>query len=263
MAERNIYLRIEGIEDYSPVEPQTKTAPPIEYKRDGMRNPGHETGVISDAERDQRAMRAVVYRQYRDANHIFPVTSKIVAADVNEPVWSRRVPGCVLWTYVGETLKIHVHNADFRPHSFHVHGLRYGIDSDGAWPVGTVASDGRRSDEICPGQNWTYTFEIDKDMVGAWPFHDHSSNLAGHSIPLGLFGGLIVRKRKFRKPIPTPMPDWFEADIKRILEPIVGGRPVVRDALPKRAQQIVADQIEQLHEWAIREQLFFLPLERD
>ena len=143
MTERNIYLRIEGIEDYSPVEPQTKTAPPIEYKRDGMRNPGHETGVISDAERDQRAMRAVVYRQYRDPTHIFPVTSKIVAADVNEPVWSRRVPGCVLWAYVGETLKIHVHNADFRPHSFHVHGLRYGIDSDGAWPMGTVASPAR------------------------------------------------------------------------------------------------------------------------
>ena len=49
MAERNIYLRIEGIEDYSPVEPQTKTAALLEYKRDGMRNPGHETGVISDA----------------------------------------------------------------------------------------------------------------------------------------------------------------------------------------------------------------------
>jgi hypothetical protein len=54
-----------------------------------------------------------------------------------------------------------------------VHGLRYGIDSDGTGPHGVTARDGHRSDEILPGQSWTYSFDIDETTIGAWPFHDH------------------------------------------------------------------------------------------
>ena len=64
-------------------------------------------------------------------------------------------------------------------------GLRYGIDSDGSWPLGTQSSDGRRSDEICPGQHWTYHFTVTEEMVGAWPFHDHSRHIA-ESVNRGL-----------------------------------------------------------------------------
>ena len=112
---RDIYLKIEQIADYSPVEPQDKTAPPIQYLRDGMRNVGHMDGTIPGAERDARALTAVVYREYQDDQYLIPNTAKIVPADINEPIWDRRVPGTVLWATVGETLHIHVLNADNRP----------------------------------------------------------------------------------------------------------------------------------------------------
>ena len=34
-----------------------------------------------------------------------------------------------------------------------MHGLRYGIDSDGSWPFGTQTLDGRRSDEYARARN--------------------------------------------------------------------------------------------------------------
>lgn len=257
MATRHIYLRIEQIDDYSPVEPQDKAAPPIQYKRDGMYNTGHEMGIIPDAERHARALTAVVYREYLDPDYLIPGTSKIVSSDINEPIYDRRVPGAVLWVYVGETIKIHVLNSDNQPHSFHIHGIEYGIDSDGAWPMGTQSTDGRRSDEICPGQNWTYTFRITHEMIGAWPFHDHSSPLAGESVRQGLFGGIIVRKRQFRFPIPFPLPERFAEIVNKRIVKIVGKRPLRRDSLPVEAKSVLEDHEEFLREWLFRQQRLF------
>ena len=48
--ERHIYLKIERIENYSPVRPQGKVVPPVQYGRDCMRNHGHENGLIPQAE---------------------------------------------------------------------------------------------------------------------------------------------------------------------------------------------------------------------
>jgi len=90
-------------------------------------------------------------------------------------------------------LHIHVRNADPADcHSFHLHGLHYGIGSNGAWPFGVRAHDGRRSDEILPGQSWTYVFEPTDETIGPWVFHDHVRRV-GSNINRGLFGGLIVR----------------------------------------------------------------------
>ena len=77
-------------------------------------------------------------------------------ADLHPPRAERRDLRAILASACTSTC----FNADAMPHSFHVHGLRYGADSDGSWPFGTQATDGRRSDEICPGQTWTYRFEI-------------------------------------------------------------------------------------------------------
>ena len=254
---RDIYLRIEQVVDYSPVEPQDKTAPPIQYLRDGMRNVGHLDGVIPVAERDARALTAVVYREYRDDQYLIPNTAKIVPADINEPIWDRRVPGTVLWATVGETLHIHVLNADNRPHSFHIHGVEYGIDSDGAWPMGTQTSDGRRSDEICPGQSWTYILRVKKNMVGAWPFHDHSSHAARGSSKLGLFGGLIVRRKPPKYPIMPLYPQDFEKSLAEKIGPINCGRPIRSEALPVAARLIWEDHLEFLREWHFRNQRRF------
>ncbi len=200
MAVRDIYLKIEQIAAYSPVEPELKVMPPRQYRRDCMRNPGHENALIPAAEVEARRMNAVVYREYLDATYLVPKPDKIVAADINEPAFHRRVPGTVIYASPGDRLRIHVLNADTMPHSFHLHGLAYGIDSDGSWPFGTQADDGRRSDEICPGQHWTYTFDVTNESVGAWPFHDHSSSMIGESINRGLFGGVVVRPRGFPPP---------------------------------------------------------------
>ena len=94
MTYRNVYLRIEPIYDYSPVEPDKNAQLPITYKRDGMHNVGHVSGRIPNAERDARSLRAVVFRQYSDEHHLIPCTSKTVAADINEPVWDRQGTWC-------------------------------------------------------------------------------------------------------------------------------------------------------------------------
>jgi len=48
MAIRHVYLRIETIPDYSPVDPDPHVTPPREYRRDCMRNMGHEDTMIPD-----------------------------------------------------------------------------------------------------------------------------------------------------------------------------------------------------------------------
>ncbi len=206
---RNIYLKIEEIEDYSPVDPQIdKPLPPTKYRRDCLRLPGHESAIIPDDEVAARAVDAIVFREYADADYIIPKTYKLINADINEPIFDRRVPGTVIYAYPGERLCIHVFNAHNEPHSFHIHGLSYGPDSDGSYPLGTQSSDGRRSDEICPQQSWTYIFDVDESMIGCWPFHSHYRN-AAKSVKLGLFGGLVVLEKKIKIPPFLPVARWI------------------------------------------------------
>ena len=200
MPVRHIFLKIEEIVDYSPVEPSPHAA--ANYRRDCMRNTGHEDATIPLSEVNARRLTALIYREYLDPDYLIPKPDKLVLADVNEPIFTHRVPGAVIYARPGDRLHIHVLNADTMPHSFHVHGLRYGIDSDGSWPLGTQATDGRRSDEICPGESWTYRFDVTDEMVGAWPFHDHSRHI-GESVARGLFGGIIVLG-KDHHPHPRP-----------------------------------------------------------
>lgn len=222
MAVRDIYLKIETISGYSPVEPDDHVSPPIQYRRDCMRNMGHEDGTIPDDEVAARRLTALIYREYLDPQYLVPKPDKLVAADINEPAFIRRVPGTVIYARPGDWLRIHVKNGDGTPHSFHVHGLRYGIDSDGSWPFGTQSSDGRRSDEICPGQTWTYTFEVTDDTVGAWPFHDHCRQI-GAAVNRGLFGGLVVLPDEDYERLPRfPYSPGFEEHLFRTLEELGG-----------------------------------------
>jgi plastocyanin len=215
MAVRDVYLKIESILDYSPVDPDP--ASPVPYRRDCMRNIGHENAVIPASEVNARKLNALVYREYLDPNYLVPKPDKIVQADVNEPAYHRRVPGAVLYARPGDRLRIHVLNGDVMPHSFHMHGLDYGIDSDGSWPFGTQSSDGRRSDEICPGDSWSYTYDVSDEMVGAWPFHDHWRHV-GEDVNRGLFGGLIVLPRRIRPPAPFPWPHELKQAIDELLK---------------------------------------------
>lgn len=190
---RDIYLRIEPILAYSPVNPDDDERNP--YRRDCLRNMDHEDGTIPDPEVIARTLDALVYREYVDGTYTTPDMSPLVAADINEPRPDRRVPSALIYTKPGERLYIHVLNSDDQPHSFHLHGLHYGIDSDGSWPLGVTSADGRRSDEICPGESWTYVFDAKEDTIGAWPFHDHYRRMMDN-VNRGLFGAVIVRDRK-------------------------------------------------------------------
>ncbi len=242
MAIRDIYLKIEQIPNYSPVAPDTHVSPPIVYARDCMRNMGHEDGTIPDNEVAARRLTALIYREYLDPQYLVPKPDKLIAADVNEPAFTHRVPGTVIYARPGDHLRIHVKNADVAPHSFHLHGVSYGIDSDGSWPFGSQSDDGRRSDEICPGQTWTYTFHVTPETVGAWPFHDHYRNI-GASVNRGLFGGLVVLPEKEHEQLPRfPYPPGFERRVQQVLEHLKGtaGRrhPMQRPARAGRRKDL-------------------------
>jgi FtsP/CotA-like multicopper oxidase with cupredoxin domain len=229
--ERHVYLKIERIEGYSPVMPQEETVGRVQFGRDCMRNKGHEDGVIPQSEIDARAMDAVVYREYLDSAYLIPKVDKLILADINEPVYEDRVPGTVIYARPNQRLKIHVWNDDEVPHSLHAHGLRYGIDSDGTWPFGTQAANGGgRSDAICPGETWIYTFDVDYYMVGAWPFHDytHYSNI---SVEQGLFGGIVVLGYCDKSPRPFRFREGMLAGIYADLERSEG-----RSFVPKNAR---------------------------
>lgn len=188
--ERHIYLKIERIPAYSPVDPDPDAHGL--YRKDCFRGPGHADGTVPDVEVNQRKLDAVVYREYRDPGYTLPKTTRLVVPDLTEPNWYTRVPGTVIYTRPGQRLLIHVLNADGKPHSLHVHGLAYGVDSDGAWPYGVAAPAGVRSDQICPGESWTYTYDVRRDMIGCWPFHSHHHHVETET-NLGLFGGIVVR----------------------------------------------------------------------
>jgi len=189
-ARRDVFLLIEPVADYSPLAPVLCAR---RYGRDCQFNEGHELGRIPADEILQTRLDALVYREYLDPDYTTPNPAPLVPSDLTEPPWPRRVPGAVIWARPGERLNVHVRNGDPEEcHSLHVHGLRYGIDSDGAWPRGVAARDGRRSDEILPGQTWTYIFDIDETTIGAWPFHDHVRHVQAN-VDRGLFGAIIVR----------------------------------------------------------------------
>jgi FtsP/CotA-like multicopper oxidase with cupredoxin domain len=229
MAVRDVYLKIQQLNGYSPVEPADHVTPPVHYRRDCMRGPGHEDGTIPADEVNARRLNALIYREYLDPQFLVPKPDKLVVADINEPAFTHRVPGTVIYTHPGQRLRIHVKNADVTPHSFHVHGLRYGIDSDGSWPFGTQAADGRRSDEICPGQHWVYTFDVTKEMLGAWPFHSHCRDI-GANTNRGLFGGIVVLEKAHFDRLPRfPLPEGFERKVLKIADKV---RPKLGVPLP-------------------------------
>jgi len=246
MAPRNIYLKIERIFDYSPVEPDDHVSPPIQYRRDCMRNPGHEDATIPADEVAARRLTALIYREYLDPQYLVPKPDKLIAADINEPAFPRRVPGTVIYTKPGEWLRIHVKNADGAPHSFHLHGLRYGIDSDGSWPFGTQSDDGRRSDEICPGQTWTYTFEVTEKTIGVWPFHDHYRNIGAY-VNRGLFGGLVVLPEREHEHLPRfPLPPDFEKRVHEVLKKLEGrsGQPAKPQQAARAVRMVAMDPMQ-------------------
>src|SRR5437667_12353028 len=94
----NVYLKIEEIADYSPVEPSPHAA--ANYRRDCMRNPVHEDAKIPLSEVQARELDALIYREYPDAGYTIPKPDKLIQADVNEPVfplWCAKPPSLTIF----------------------------------------------------------------------------------------------------------------------------------------------------------------------
>ena len=221
MARRDIYLKIERIAGYCPVAPGDEMGG---GRRDCLRNDGHDDAHVPDAEAALRRLDALVYREYLDAGYSTPNMVPLIAVDINEPMFDYRIPGALIYAEPGDRLYVHVLNADDSPHSFHVHGVHYGIDSDGVWPLG-VKGGRQRSDEICPGDSWTYVLDVTEDSIGAWPFHDHC-RMVTPGTNRGLFGGLVVRD-----------PEWEESRYRGAYLPPPIGRLAHRVRLRQRHPQ--------------------------
>ena len=203
-----------------------------------MRGEGHENAFIPEAEIQARSLTAVVYREYLDSGYLIPKPNKLILADINEPVFNHRVPGTVIYTRPGQRIKIHVWNCDEHSHSLHVHGLRYGIDSDGSWPFGTEAAHhGGRSDAICPGETWTYTFEVMESMIGAWPFHDHTFH-HHMKIDQGLFGGIVGTSVRGKTPSSYCLPKDFLEDLYQKIAKIEGLSSTVKHEFNTKNEQM-------------------------
>jgi hypothetical protein len=65
--DRHVYLKIEQIASYNPVNPEPKPAPLRIYQRDCGRNHGHDDGTIPSSEVAARAVPALIYREYLDS----------------------------------------------------------------------------------------------------------------------------------------------------------------------------------------------------
>jgi FtsP/CotA-like multicopper oxidase with cupredoxin domain len=104
--------------------------------------------------------------------------------------------GPVIQGQVGDSIVVHFKNFDpNNTHSMHFDGVRYGIESDGAY-IPNVSGPGA---EVKPGQTFTYRLEAAADSVGVWPYHDHSPTMES-SVRGGLYGALSIRAKGQKKP---------------------------------------------------------------
>src|SRR5258708_40022887 len=95
--DRHIYLKIEQIASYNPVNFEPKPGPPRLYQRDCGRNHGHDDGTMPLSELAARAVSALIYREYLDSAYHIPTPDKSVTSDINEPLYYSLVPATVIY----------------------------------------------------------------------------------------------------------------------------------------------------------------------
>ena len=124
---------------------------------------------------------AIVLRGYDDPEFGRPSS---------RPPWLG-ILGPTLEASVGDRLLVHFRNADLaygRPHSLHVHGLRYAVEHDGGYTGGEPLPGAA----VPPGGTHTYEWTAGPDSAGTWFYHDHSVE-AADSVRKGMVGAVVVR----------------------------------------------------------------------
>ena len=165
---RHVFLKIEPLARYSPLAPILCSR---HYGRDCMFNPGHELGRVSRrGDRCGVARRSRLPRVPGPGVHV-PKTAKLIAADVNEPPWYRRVPGAVLYAQARRASA--TSTSERRPRRLPQlpppRARATASTPTARGRSGSPRTDGRRSDEILPGERWTYVFDATDETIGAWP----------------------------------------------------------------------------------------------
>ena len=188
---RHVFLKIEPLARYSPLAPILCSR---HYGRDCMFNHGHELGRVSADEIAATSLDALVYHEYLDPHLLDsedgpsssrPTSTSRRGTGASPARSSTRGPASVS-TSTSSTVTRTGATASTSTAS-----------STGSSPTAPGRSaiartDGSRSDEILPGERWTYVYDVTEETIGAWPFHDHAHDV-GANIDRGLFGGLIVR----------------------------------------------------------------------
>ena len=194
----------------------------------------HKTRTVSV--RRPLPQAALILRRYT-ADWRQPDDRKVNPWDLNEPDPTDdgtmgTIPGPVIECEVGDTVRVHFRNMDFRPvrfvppwearevpllpvelrtHSLHAHGLLYAREHDGAYPLtppdrGQPVEAGeapawalvgvrslKQGDRVPPGATFTYTWEARwPTSAGVWHYHDHSIAHES-SMGLGAIGIIVVR----------------------------------------------------------------------
>lgn len=135
-------------------------------------------------EADRTRFPAIVFRGYADPEFRQPLP---------RPAWMG-ILGPTIEARVGDRVVVHFRNRDVgygRPHSLHVHGLRYQFPHDGAWMADLMPP--QLGTAVSPGGEYVYEWEAGPDSAGTWFYHDHSVDVADN-VRRGLLGGVIVRR---------------------------------------------------------------------
>ena len=135
-----------------------------------------------------------LYREYTDAT--------FATLKPRPPQWAHLgTLGPLIRAEVGDTIRVVFKNNTRFATSFHVHGLFYEKDSEGApYSDGTSGSD-KADDAVAPGGRHTYTYQVperagpgpnDASSI-VWVYHSHVDETADTNA--GLIGPIIVSRR--------------------------------------------------------------------
>ncbi|XP_012638288.2 ceruloplasmin isoform X2 [Microcebus murinus] len=136
---------------------------------------------------------------YKKALYL-PYTDETFTTTIEKPVWLGFL-GPIIKAETGQKVYVHLKNFASRPYTFHVHGVTYYKEHEGAIYPDNTTDFHRADDKVYPGQQYTYMLhateeqspgEGDSNCVTRI-YHSHID--APKDIASGLIGPLIVCKQ--------------------------------------------------------------------
>jgi FtsP/CotA-like multicopper oxidase with cupredoxin domain len=187
------------------------------------------------------------------------------------------IPGPTLEMSVGDSMVVHLRNADARPdwdahartHSLHPHGVVFEANSDGAFPLSPpdpaqpvnpdpahdetalwAAVGGgqfKRGDRVPPGGTFTYRWNTFgwPTTAGVWLYHDHSINDMDN-VERGAIGMLLIHNPADAQDVDIRLPttaDPTALDPALLPGGSATGSPIVRRPFPIGPLPVTASEL--------------------